>query len=321
VSGAGPRRGLVLGAGGVLGLAWSIGALRALEEAEGFDPRTAEVVVGTSAGSVLAALIGSGLSTRALVNNWRGALDPDDPPLAYDYDGERALPPRPAVRLGSSRLLLRTLAGRGAVSPLGVLAAVAPLGRGSLAALAGVIEGAAPSAGWPQSPATWIVAMDYDTGRRVVFGQPDEPGIGLAQAVTASCAIPGWYAPVVAAGRRYVDGGGISTTSADLLAGRGLDEVLVLAPMASFAYDRPRSTVARMERRLRRAWTRRLLREADVVRRSGAAVTLLGPGPEDLAVIGANLMDPRRRAAVLETSLRTTAQALAGSPPTLRAAG
>ncbi|MFL6139076.1 MAG: patatin-like phospholipase family protein [Frankiaceae bacterium] len=316
----GPRRGLVLGAGGILGLAWSIGALRALEEAEGFDPRTADVVIGTSAGSVLAALVGSGLSTRALVNNWQGTLDPDDPRLSYDYGGERALPPRPAARIGSSRLLLRTLAGRGPVSPLGVLAAFAPLGRGSLAALAGIIDTAAPP-DWPQAPRTWIVAMDYDTGRRVVFGREDGPVVGLAQAVTASCAIPGWYAPVLAGGRRYVDGGGISTTSADLLAGLGLDEVLVLAPMVSFAYDRPRSTVARMERRLRRAWTRRLLREADVVRRSGTAVTLLGPGPEDLEVIGGNLMDPRRRAAVLETSLRTTAAALAGYPPTLRVAG
>jgi NTE family protein len=310
----------VLGAGGVLGMAWSIGALHALEDAEGFDPRTAEVVVGTSAGSVLAALVGCGLSTTTLANNWRGAPDPDEPVLGYDYEAERATPPRPAVRLGSSRLLLRTLTGRQTLSALGLLTAFAPLGTGSLAALEGVIDSVTPPS-WPSAPRTWLVAMDYDTGRRVVFGREGEPVVRLADAVTASCAIPGWYAPVLVDGRRYVDGGVVSPTSADVLAGLGLDEVVVLAPMASFAYDRPASRLARVERRLRRACTRRLLREADVVRRTGTAVTLLAPGPDDLTAIGANLMDPRRRIDVLETSLRTTAAALAGSPPTLRAAG
>jgi NTE family protein len=317
---SGRRRGLVLGAGGILGMAWAIGALRALEEVEGFDPRTADVVVGTSAGSVLAALVGSGLSTATLMNNWRGTPGPDEPLLAYDYDGERSMPLRPAARFGSSRLLLRTLSGRAALSPLGMLAAVAPLGRGSLAALGAVVNTVAGDA-WPAAPRTWIVAMDYDTGRRVVFGRSGEPEVRLAEAVTASCAIPGWYAPVLAGGRRYVDGGAVSTTSADVLAGLGLDEVIVVAPMVSFAYDAPQSRIARVERRLRRGWTRRVLREADVVRRAGTAVTLLGPGRDDLVAIGGNLMDPRRRAAVLETSLRTTAAALAARPPMLRAAG
>jgi NTE family protein len=128
--------------------------------------------------------------------------------------------------------------------------------------------------------------------------------------VAASCAIPGWYAPLRIGGRRYVDGGALSPTSVDLLAGVGLDEVYVLAPMVSFAFDRPRSPVARAERRWRRFQTRRVLAEADVLRGSGTEVTILGPGPEDLQAIGANLMDPRRREAVLATALRTSAAAL-----------
>ena len=83
-------------------------------------------------------------------------------------------------------------------------------------------------------------------------------------------------------GRPYVDGGTLSPTSLDLLAGAGLDEVYVLAPMASFAYDRPRAAMARAERRWRRLVTRRVLADAEVLRESGTAVTLLGPGPEDL---------------------------------------
>ena len=71
-----PRRGLVLGAGGVLGAAWTVGALRALELATGWDPRTAEVVVGTSAGSVLAAFVGLGVNTEQMANHQRGVLVP-----------------------------------------------------------------------------------------------------------------------------------------------------------------------------------------------------------------------------------------------------
>jgi NTE family protein len=134
----------------------------------------------------------------------------------------------------------------------------------------------------------------------------------LADAVTASCAIPGWYAPVVIDGRPYVDGGTLSPTSLDLLADAGLDEVYVLAPMASFAYDRPRSAMARAERRWRRLVTRRVLADAEVLRAAGTSVTLLGPGPDDLQAIGANLMDPRRRQAVLATALRTSVAALRG---------
>ena len=121
---------------------------------------------------------------------------------------------------------------------------------------------------------------------------------------------PAWYAPVVSSGRRYTDGGTCSPTSVNLLAGAGLDEVWVLAPMVSFAYDRPRSALARLERRYRRVVTRRVLSEAGLVREFGTQVTLLGPGPEDLHAMGANLMNPRRRTDVLRTALRTSPEAL-----------
>jgi NTE family protein len=173
-----------------------------------------------------------------------------------------------------------------------------------------MVAAVAGPGGWVDRDGVWVVAMDYDSGRRVAFGRDGAPEARLDEAVMASCAIPGWYAPVSIGGRRYVDGGTLSTTSADLVARDGLDEVYVLAPMASFVTDRPRQVTARLERRLRRQVTRRLVAEARTVHRSGTAVTVLAPGPEDLAEIGANLMDPSRRLAVLETSLRTSTHAL-----------
>lgn len=307
------RRGLVLGAGGVLGGAWMIGALRALEDATGWDPRTADVIVGTSAGSVVAALLGAGMGTVSLVNHQRGLTPSEDTVIDYDHDtgaGGR-MPPRPRLRVGSRRLLVRQARRR---NPMGAFYAMLPEGSGSLRAVGSVIDTVSDGA-WAKHPACWVVAVDYDQGDRVTFGQPDAPLTSMADAVMASCAVPGWFAPIRIDGRRYVDGGVHSVTSLDLLAEQDLDEVIVLAPMASFAYDNPRSVSAWLERGLRRGMTKRVVREAEELRRGGTAVRLYGPGAEDLAAFGSNLMDPANRVRVLETSLRTSAVALASSRP------
>ena len=308
------RRAVVLGAGGVLGAAWSIGALRAIEEREGFDPRTAEVIIGTSAGSVLASALGAGIAVKALENHQRGEVAVGDPVIEYEYeaDGGTSLPPRPRIRLGSRKLLLQTARHPRRYPPLVALAALAPHGRGTLEPLRAAIEALEPGE-WSEHENLWIIAMDYDTGRRVAFGRAGAPPARLADAVIASCAIPGWFPAVTINGRRYVDGGTCSPTSLDLLAGRGLDEIFVVAPMVSFTYDEPDTVVGRLERRFRRSQTRRLLREAAKVRRSGTRVTLLGPGREDLEAIGVNLMDAARRIRVLDTAIRTTAEALDGT--------
>jgi NTE family protein len=313
----------VLGGGGVLGAAWMIGALAALSEELSWDPREAEVIVGTSAGSVLAAMIGSGLGVETLINHQRGVLAPGDPKIDFDHDTASggSLPPRPQLRIGSRSLVARSVLHPRQVPVLATLAGLAPRGRGSLAAVGELVRAVNTEGGWPEKPSTWMVAMDYDTGRRVAFGQPGAPQATMPDAVMASCSIPGWYAPLEIGGRRYIDGGTLSPTSLDLLADAGLDEVYVLAPMISFDYDEPSSVVGRMERRFRRLMTKKVLREAGKVRRRGSSVTLLGPGHEDLEAIGINLMDHRRRTAVLDTALRTTAAALADNQPPLSAAG
>jgi NTE family protein len=318
-----PRRGLVLGGGGVLGAAWMIGALSALSDALAWDPRDAEVVVGTSAGSVLAAMLGCGLGVETLVNHQRGVLAPGDPKIDFDHDTASggALPPRPQLRIGSRSLLAKSVLHPRRVPVLATLAGLAPRGRGTLTAVGDLVNAVNTDGRWPEHPATWMIAMDYDTGQRVPFGKAGTPPATMAEAVMASCSIPGWYTPLVIGGRRYIDGGALSPTSLDLLADAGLDEIYVLAPMISFDYDEPASVVGRVERRFRRLMTKKVLREAGKVRRRGSSVTLLGPGREDLEAIGINLMDHRRRTAVLDTSLRTTAAALAANTPPLSEAG
>jgi NTE family protein len=317
------RTGLVLGAGGVLGAAWTIGALAALEQERGLDPRDAEVLIGTSAGSVLSAFLGCGVGVDVLLDHQRGIVNAEAPDISYDpdVDGGGALPPLPRPGIGSPRGVLSTVRRPWKVTPMGALSAVLPQGRGSLAPIGTLVDAVCPRGAWAGHPQTWIVAMDYDNGRRVAFGRDDAPHASLRQAVMASCAIPGWYTPVAIGGRRYVDGGACSPTSLDLVLPLELDEVVVLSPMTSLDYDRPATVAGRLERRFRRLVTKRLVGEVKKVAASGTRVTLLGPGAEDLDAIGANLMDPRRREQVLETSLRTSAAALRASSTSYAAAG
>lgn len=308
------RRGLVLGAGGVLGASWTIGALAAVEELTGWDPRTAEVIIGTSAGSVLAAFVSNGVSVQQLLDHQRGIVTPG---VEFDPDREAPLPQLPKIGLGSARLLRTVARHPRRVTPLGAVAGIVPRGRGSLDHVRALVEAIVPAGEWTPHEHTWIVAMDYDTGKRIAFGREGAPPAGLSEAVVASCSIPGWYAPAEIDGHRYVDGGACSPTSLDLTAPLGLDEVVVLSPMTSFDYDKPASRIARLERQFRRVVTRRLIKEAVKVRRTGTSVVMLGPGAEDLAAIGANMMDARRRTAVLETSLRTSAEALRTHYPDL----
>jgi NTE family protein len=315
------RIGLVLGAGGILGSAWMTGALTALAEHLERPLGELDLVVGTSAGSVLAAALRCGMSVQELVDHHLDRAPNDGLPAvrAIEHETGDGLPPVPLPVLGSPRLLLSALAHPGRVPPLIALAGLLPLGRARLRSLVRLVEnlqarlGVTPDRWVPGAP-LWVVSVDYDSGRRVVFGRPGAPPSSVAEAVLASCAIPGWIAPQVVDGRRYVDGAVASTTSLALLARRPappLDEVYVLAPMASHAYDHPIDPVAVAERGFRRWWTLALDREVAQVRATGARVTVLTPGRADLAVMGGNLMDPYRRRAVLERSCETSSTALA----------
>ncbi len=301
-------RGLVLGAGGVLGAAWTIGALAAVREHLDWEPQSADVLIGTSAGSVLASALACGFGVDDLVDTQQGRPDAR---LRYDDEAGGALPPLPRLGIGSARGLVSAALHPLKTPPLAALSLAMPQGRGEIEPIGRLVDNALPGGGWAPHRRTWIVATDYDSGRRVPFGQIGQPLADLRDAVMASCAIPGWYQPVRIGKRRYVDGGVCSPTSVDLVSRLRLDEVYVLSPMTSLSFDAPTQVAARIERQFRRIVTRRVMNEIKKVAATGTKVTFLGPTAEDLEVIGANLMDPTRRAAVLKTSLTTSAQVLA----------
>ncbi|HET8600969.1 MAG TPA: patatin-like phospholipase family protein [Segeticoccus sp.] len=313
-----PRRGLVLGGGGVLGAAWTVGALRALELEYGLDAREFDEYVGTSAGSVLVALLAAGVGVDDLLRHQRDEPLVSGPLEGFFFDyGEAtggAKPGKPKHGIGSKALLSQGVRYLRALPPMVVVSALLPEGRGRLDGIGALVAHCVPN-GWVERDGVAVVAMDYESGQRVAFGRDGTPPADLWRAVMASCAIPGWYEPIRIGEHRYIDGGAWSSTSVDLMVGRGLDEVYVLAPSVSFDVDSPHRFATRMERRWRNHVTARCLREVAEVHADGAQLTVLGPGRRDLEVMGGNLMDAARRSAVIETSVITSAQALHDPAP------
>jgi NTE family protein len=309
--------GLVLGAGGVLGGAWLTGALDAIARETGWDPGSADRIVGTSAGSVIGALTAAGVPPWFMVahsngETFHGLKGPDGRPAAEaDRDGganfrlHRGLPP---VGPGSLRLGLSSLARPMKNTPLAMVVGWLPRGFMSTESIKQTVRRAVPE-GWVPHPSFWSVACDYSSGRRVAFGREDAPKADLGDAVAASCAIPGFYHPVTIAGHRYVDGGVRSASNLDMLAGRGLDLVICLNPTSS---REPASggVLDRVVGAQRSASGRRLGHEAKRLRAEGTEVVLVQPVADDLVAMGRNLMSGSRRNQVMMIAERTVADQL-----------
>ncbi|CAM2756652.1 patatin-like phospholipase family protein [Skermania piniformis] len=294
------RRGLVLGCGGTVGGAWQVGALAALAAALDWDPRTADTILGTSAGGTAAAMLGSGVAVDEMVAAQLNSTEARPSLRRFFGDPPAPLPALP-FGLPSPRT---TLAGlrRGAVHL--AAAGFALPGRTDAGFLNELIDDLLPFGGWAGHPSVGIVATDADSGQRVAFGRPGAPTVPLRDAVRASWAIPGWYPPVTLAGRRYLDGGAVSTASADLLAGDRLDEVIIVAPMASSDGARVPGPAGIAELLLRAPMSWALRREVRTLAEAGTPVRLVCPGRAELDAMGANFMDPRRRLPALHAALR-----------------
>ncbi len=295
-----PERALVLGCGGVAGGAWSIAALQSLRETLDWDPREAELMIGTSVGAVLATLLAAGVSVDRLM-----ACQRSDSDSAWNHDKDTggALPPLPGARFTGAKLAWHGLRGR--VSALTAITGLLPAGGFDMTPFRRLVDGVVRPGGWVKHPATWLMAVDTQTGERVPFGKPGAPPAAMNDAMCASYGVPGWCPPVQIGGRTYIDGGVASPVSADLAADQAVTEVIVLAPMASTEMDRPSSPLERIERSARRMMTRIVDREVALLKSAGKRVIRIEPGPEDLRAFGYNMMDPSRRERVFETALRT----------------
>lgn len=210
------RYALVLAGGGVAGIAWELGVLRGLQDA---DPAlagrvlAADLVVGTSAGSAVAAQVTSGVPLGDLYDR---QLSAESAEIEVELNMEELLARFTAAtaNVNSSDEAMRAL---GALA-LGTETVAEPIRKAAIAARL-------PVPNWPDRPVL-LPAIDALTGELVVFTR--DSGVALVDAVAASCAVPGIWPPVTINGRRYIDGGIASATHADLAA--GYDRTLVITP-------------------------------------------------------------------------------------------
>jgi NTE family protein len=269
------ERALVLGGGGITGIAWELGMISALREL-GVDLTGADLIIGTSAGSVVGAQIATGVDPQ---ERYEAQLAPPDGELA--------------AALGGGAMLRMGLAMIGPRDPERVRARI---GRVALRASRvpeaeriAVIGRRLPVHEWPER-ALKVAAVDAHTGEFVALDRGS--GVPLVEAVAASCAVPGVWPPVTTGGRRFIDGGVRSPANADLASGSG--RVVVLAPLVR-AFG-PMVGVAAQIAQLRAA---------------GAEVALVSPDAAALAAIGRNVLDPARRAVAARAGRAQAAAAAA----------
>jgi NTE family protein len=256
------RTALVLGGGGITGIAWEIGVIAGLAEA-GVDLTTAHLVVGTSAGSVVGAQITSGAELEAMYQRQ----------LALPTNEQAARMTRAALARYAWAMVRsrgRDVEFRRRVGALALAAEKAGLTPPEQERL-DVIGSRLVSAEWP-GRALVVTAVDAESGEFVTFDR--DSGVPLLQAVAASCAVPGVYPPVTIGDRRYIDGGMRSAANADLA--RGYDRLVVLAPIPRGAG--PMASV-----------------DAQVTGMV-ARVAVVSPDRESRVAIGRNVLDPAARA-------------------------
>ncbi len=269
--------GLVLGGGGVVGIAWEVGVAAGLKEAIGFDPRTAEVVVGSSAGSAAGALLTLGRPMDELVAQQRHVPANAAPrPAAASAPGAgTSVVPEEIMGL----LLSREGTTEERARKIGPLAVAAPVTLSEDAFVASFVRMFGTEE-WPETDLR-VTTADCDSGASVLLGKAD--GVELARAVAASCAIPGFFPPISANGRRYMDGprdGFYPGLAKD----KGLEAVVFIGPVGALP-EGLRSNP-----------------EMDALERMGIPVARI-EGGAGLSILGADLRDVTARARAVEAGI------------------
>lgn len=256
---------VVLGGGGVAGIAWETGVIAGLARA-GVELAQADGFIGTSAGSVVGAQLASGVSSEAmLAAQLSPAAESQEAFRSYSQaaadEQNRKLMDKVGGDLGAARRRIGAFALRSETPSAAVRRAI--------------VAARLPGTAWPQR---WlgVVAVDANSGEHELFDR--DSGVDLIDAVTASCAVPGTWPAAEIAGRQFMDGGIRSMTNADLALGAA--QVIVLAPLG-YSEGNPVSG--------------HLHSEAAQLRAAGRQVDVIVPDEASLRALGDNVLDPARR--------------------------
>jgi len=282
-------RAVVLGGGGPIGVGWEAGIAAGLEE-HGVRLGEADLIVGTSAGSVVGAQLALGRRPSELLAVQRALSEGDRPaqrPLQRPADiapliehfmklyTSDAPPEQLRAELGAFALQAKTMSEQEWLATFGQMQEL----------------------GFDAWPERRFICTAVDTADGAFVTWDRDSGVALGRAVASSCAVPGIFPPVTINGRRYMDGGMRSSTNADLAS--GYDVVVVVAPTVGVRAGAVVGWGNRAE-----MVRKRLDGELDGLRAGGSAVELIVPDGASLEAFGPNLLDASRRAAAAEAGLR-----------------
>lgn len=300
---------LTLGAGGATGLAYTAGALWAIEETTGLDLREdPDLVVGTSAGSIGAAYLRHGWTPHQLALMEPPEFTSPDPRrrrLLIPHDENAFLRMRRMVGTGIDLVHHARKRPRGGPLPER-LSSLFPSGIFSITD--SDWDHQQMPREWPER-SLWVVTADLDRFERVVLRKPltEDETVDLRTALQASMALPGVWPPVRAAGRRLYDGGMTDSTTHIDLALRA--EAAVVIAVAPFGMD-PVEARAGVPR-ARRAVMVQAAREIRALRRQGVASLMLGPTRHEIDIAGRNMLDRSRTTEVAYAAFDATMHRLA----------
>lgn len=263
-----------------MGAYWMSGALQALDEA-GLDPRSAEVIVGTSAGAAIGAILACG--HQPWLPGQTDAETPVEIGPGPDGPGGPWWDVRPQLGLLRSGLLPPY-----DVKIPAVFGGLLPSGRFQTDHIERLIWSHVESAGGQLHRGLKVVAVDRTSGRRAIFGA--RPAERLPYAVAASCAIPGYFAPVQIGSHSYIDGGVHNVFNLDLAVEGRPAPVLVLSALTGPIPLSFGPTWLGM-RVFRGTVGVQLGRAVGSARRSGFPVTVLEPSSEETLAMGRDLMN------------------------------
>jgi len=253
---------LVLGGGGVAGIAWEVGVIHGLIR-EGVDLTDADLIVGTSAGSVVGALVAAGADLEQAIETQIAAAEAE---AEAQRDAAPAPAPDPAAAAEAFNVLfdpaVEPREGRRRVGELALAARNVPTED-----RARKVFERLPIHRWPERDLK-ITSVNAHTGDFVVWDK--DSGVPLVRAVASSCAVPLVFPPVTIGDGRYIDGGVRSPVNADLAA--GAPSVVILEPLAA-------------------VWPRERV-QAEIDALGDARVLSVGPDEAALAVFGTDVLDP-----------------------------
>ncbi len=271
------KRALVLGGGGTLGVAWETGLLAGLE-GEGVSLGGADLVLGTSAGSIVGSTIARGVAAHMIAEmQIAAARQPADSAAASD--------PPPDLSKVMSFFMRMPETGE---PPLELRREIGEMARTSVTipedAMLARFAAMGVSGEWPKNFA--CTAVDATSGEFKVWREED--GVEFARAIASSCSVPGIFPPITINGRLWMDGGMRSGTNVDLAAGHDRVLAVVVIPMAL--------ADARMKLRVNA--------EGEAVTKAGGRYELISPDAETQEAFGPNLMDGARRIQLIEQGVR-----------------